>query len=518
MATAVANHPLGASQNLKHSKLKTPWFIHLGLSGKNLTCNNEKNATGLLRVSFTIEHVLIPVDQGYEEVSVQVMDGRIAAIAPHLNRVGTAIDGRNKLLLPGFVNAHTHSSEMWQRGLIPPYPLELWLAELYDFAPLDPEQIYLSALGTAVETMLTGGTTVVDHLVLIPGRELETLAAAVRAYREVGIRAFIGPLIQDEVLESGIPGGGTEPKHPTYGRSTEATLEFLREAIAQFHRPTEGISIMAAPTGAQLCSDALFEGCVELSDRHTLCRHAHLLETKAQKLLAYEKYGCSAVEHLKQLEFLSPQTSLAHCVWLDQQDIEILGDTRSTVVHNPLSNLRLGSGVAPILNYRRAGVNLAFGCDGAASNDAQDMLEAIKIGMILHNVTDLDYTQWITPRQAIALASLGGAIGLGMASEIGSLEVGKQADLVLYDLMNLSMLPRTDPIGLLVLGRPTQVVDSVWVKGDRVIAAGKPTRINLDELRSQLFNRSQWSVNRKSTTVKQVEAHYRAVMQLPVLE
>lgn len=89
---------------------------------------------------------------------------------------------------------------------------------------------------------------------------------------------------------------------------------------------------------------------------------------------------------------------------------------------------------------------------------------------------------------------------------------------MLYDLMNLSLLPRTDPIGLLVLGRPTQVVDSVWVRGDRVIADGMPTRINLDDLRSQLFNRSQWSVKRQSTTAQQTEAHYRAVMQLPILE
>jgi 5-methylthioadenosine/S-adenosylhomocysteine deaminase len=92
---------------------------------------------------------------------------------------------------------------MWQRGIIPPLPLELWIAELYDFTPLDPEQVYLSALGTAVETLLSGGTSVVDHLVLIPGQELETIAAAVRAYQEIGIRAFIGPLIQDESLTAG---------------------------------------------------------------------------------------------------------------------------------------------------------------------------------------------------------------------------------------------------------------------------------------------------------------------------
>lgn len=465
-------------------------------------------------MGYTIQNVLIPIDHGYEVVDVQITDDRIRAIAPNLEPSGTLIDGRNKLLLPGFVNAHTHSSEMWQRGIIPPVPLELWLAELYDFVPLDPEKVYLSALGTAVETLLTGGTSVVDHLVLIPGQEMETIAAAVRAYREIGIRAFVGPLIQDESLTAGIPSGGTRQTHAPYLRSTQATLELMQTVIQKFHCPEEGIHILVAPTGAQLCSDTLLEGCVELSDRHHLCRHTHLLETKAQKILAQEKYNCSAVEHLKQIGFLSSRTSLAHCVWLDDADIEILGATQSTVVHNPLSNLRLGSGIAPILKYLRAGVNVAFGCDGSASNDSQDLLEAIKIGTILHNVTDLDYCQWITPRQAVELAALGGARGLGMAEQFGSLSVGKQADLVMYDLMNLSLLPRTDPIGLLVLGRPTQAVENVWVGGKQVVAHGQVNTIHVDELRQQLFDRSEWSANRQSQTVSEVEAHYRSIMNL----
>lgn len=348
-------------------------------------------------VSFTVQNVLMPVEKGYDTVDVQVVGDRITAIAPRLEASGTVIDGQNKLLLPGFVNAHTHSSEMWQRGLIPPLPLELWIAELYDFAPLDPEQVYLSALGTAVETLLSGGTSVVDHLVLIPGKELETVAAAVRAYTEIGIRAFIGPLIQDESLPAGMPTGGKETDYAPNLLSTPATLSLLEEVVTRFHHPDEGISILVAPTGIQLCSDALFEGCIALSDRYNLCRHAHLLETKAQKQLAEEKYGCSGVEHLEQIGYLSSRTSLAHCVWLNDADINILAATQSTVVHNPLSNLRLGSGIAPLLKYRQAGVNVAFGCDGAASNDSQDLLEAIKIGSLLHNVTDLDYSHWITP-------------------------------------------------------------------------------------------------------------------------
>ncbi len=463
-------------------------------------------------MNFNIQNVLIAVEDGYAKVDVQVLDGTIVAIAPSLDVVGTLINGDNKLLLPGFVNAHTHSSEMWQRGIMSNFPLELWLAEMYDFAPLDPEKVYLSALGTAVETLLSGGTSVVDHLVLIPGKELETIATAVRAYREIGIRAFVAPLIQDESLTAGIPSGGTSQTHDPYFLSTATTLELIEEAVRQFHRPDEGVSILVAPTGIQLCSDTLFEGCIELSDRYNLCRHSHLLETKAQEKLAQEKYGCSGVEHLKQIGYLGEVTTLAHCVWLTDKDIAMLAETKSTVVHNPLSNLRLGSGIAPILKYRQAGVNVTFGCDGASSNDSQDLLEAIKIGSILHNVTDLDYRHWLTPRQALEMASLGGVKGLNMADQLGSLSVGKKADLVLYDLTNLSLLPRTDPIGLLVLGRPTNVVDSVWVNGKQIIAEGKVTTINMDELRYALFNHSQWETNRKSQTVSQIEAHYRTVM------
>ncbi|MBD2448605.1 amidohydrolase [Nostoc sp. FACHB-152] len=465
-------------------------------------------------MNFTIKNVLIATDDAYTTTDVQVVAGKISAIAPNLDVVGTVINGEHKLLLPGFVNAHTHSSEMWQRGIMSVLPLELWLAELYDFAPLDTEKVYLSALGTAVETLLSGGTSVVDHLVLIPGQELETIATAVRAYREIGIRAFIAPLIQDESLTAGIPSGETERNHEPYFRSTADTLAIIEEAVRQFHRPEEGVNILVAPTGIQLCSDALFTGCIEMSDRYNLCRHSHLLETKAQEKLAYEKYGCSAVEHLKRIGYLGDRTTLAHCVWLNDIDIEILAATQSTVVHNPLSNLRLGSGIAPILKYRQAGVNVTFGCDGASSNDSQDLLEAIKIGSIIHNTTERDYQYWITPRQAIEMAAFGGAKGLNIADKIGSLDVGKQADFVLYDLTNLSLLPRTDPIGLLVLGRPTNTVDSAWVNGKQVVAAGQVTTINVDELRQELFKRSQWDTQRKSQTVAEIEVHYRAVMGL----
>lgn len=466
-------------------------------------------------MDFTIQQVCVPSHEGYQWVDVQIQNGQIAAIAPHLAPHGSVVNGQNKLLLPGFVNAHTHSTEIWQRGIIAPLPLELWLTELYDFTPLDLDKVYWAAQATAVETLLAGGTTVVDHLILVPGREIETIEVAVRAYREVGIRAFVAPLIQDQPLLSSLPSGG-QPRLPElpYFRNTDAAITLLKTAIEQFHSPATGIQIMAAPTGFQLCSDDLFAGLAELSDRTGVCLHSHLLESKAQKMLAAEKYGCSAVAHLQRLHFLGPKTSLAHCVWLDDADIEILAATQSTVVHNPLSNLRLGSGIAPVLKYRAAGVNVTFGCDGSASNDSQDLLEAIKLGSILHNVTDTDYDHWISPRQAVQMASAGGAKGLGLQTQTGTLEVGQWADLVLYDLTRLSLLPRTDPIGLLVLGRPTQAVDSVWVRGDRVVADGNVTTVDMAALRAALFEKSEWIAQRQSITRPQVEPYYRDVMGL----
>ena len=465
-------------------------------------------------MTFTIQQALIPVEGGYATADVRIEGDRIARVGSQLAEIGTVADGRNKLLLPGFINAHTHSSEVWQRGLLPPLPLELWLGALYEITPLDLEQIYLGAIATAVETLLSGGTSLVDHLVLVPEREIETIETAVRAYREVGIRAFVAPLLQDEAFEASLPSGNERRERAAYYRTTRETLDFIEEVVRRFHRPAEGISILTAPTGIQLCSDALFAGCADLSDRYDLCRHSHLLETKAQQMLAQEKYGCSAVRHLHEIGYLSDRTSLAHCVWLSDADVRILAATRSTVVHNPLSNLRLGSGIAPILKYLQAGVNVAFGCDGASSNDSQDLLEAIKIGSLLHNTTDFDYRHWISPRQAIGMASLGAAKGLNVDGELGILAEGKKADLVLYDLTQLSLLPRTDPVGLLVLGRPSRVVSDVWVGGDRVVAAGETTRADAAALRQQLFDRSQWRSEPLSQDIRQLEQHYRSVLGL----
>ena len=475
-----------------------------------------------LNMNYWLSNCLVPqldLPGGYRNLDVYLVNGSISGIfltGTH-PKPDTAelIQCQDKMLLPGWVNAHTHSMEMWTRGLIPPLPLELWLAELYAHPLHSPKQIYLSASLTAVETLLSGGTTVVDHLVLLPGQELESLAAADRAYREAGIRAYIAPLIQDEAFEYSIPGGRSlEPLAPPM--PTSDVLALLETAVQKFHRPQEGVQIGVGPTGIQLCSDDLFEGCATLSDRYDLCRHSHLLETMAQVKLAQEKYGKSAVEHLVDLGWLSQKTSLAHCVWLNERDIELMAEYCTTVVHNPLSNIRLGSGIAPLLKYREQGVNVSFGCDGAASNDGQSMFEVLKVGSMLHNTTDFDYRNWISPQEVCQMASVGGALGLH-SQTFGRLEVGQEADLVLYDLKDLSLLPAADPLGQLVWGRPGNVVDSVWVRGQRVVVNGQPTGVDIQQLAHGLRSFTDWLQARPpspSEMRQRMESTYRQSMNL----
>lgn len=461
-----------------------------------------------------IQSVLTLQGDQLQAADVLLEDHDIAAVAPAGTLPTpphqTIVAGQNKLLLPGFINGHTHSSQVWQRGLIPQLPLELWLANVFDSTPKQLESFYWAAVSTAIDTVLSGGTCLMDHAYLVPGQEMETVEVLVRAYQTVGIRAVIAPLIMDLPFAAGFPVGCLLPQSAS-PKSAEQQLALMTALIAEFHNPDQGIYIGLGPTGFHRCSDTLLAGCGELSDRYQLCYHTHLLETRAQHRLAQERYGRSAVEHLDSLGCLSSRTSLAHGVWIDEADIERLASAGSTLVHNPVSNLRLGSGVAPILKCLQAGLNVSFGCDGAASNDAQNLLEVIKLGTMLHTISDSDYANWLHPTQAIQMATAGGAKGVNLGDRTGAIAPGLAADLVLYDLNHPSMLPCTNPLQLLVLGRPTDVVDSVWIRGQRIVAQGRVLTVDVEALHQEL-GRATLKPESAQFQHHPVEPHYRQVM------
>lgn len=432
-------------------------------------------------------------DCSYTRVDVKVAEGRIVSVSPHdddsaedADADAGVVDATDCLLLPGLVNAHAHSSEHWLRGAIGAFPLELWLDPLVRASPLAPDAVRIAAQATAVEAALSGCTSVVDHLFVPPGNA-GLLDAAVQGFADVGVRLFLAPMVGDvpSVTPANFPrffaGGSSKAAELSeceeWARPVDETIRFLEEVISRHHRPESGVSVLVAPSGVQWCSTAMLVACIELAKRRNLPLHMHLLETAFQRQLAAERPdsngATSAVEFLSRLGGLSRTTSFAHAVHVSDSDIATLAASGATVVHNPLSNLRLGSGIAPILAMREAGVNVSLGADGAASNDSQNMFEVLKQTALLHNVTTPDYDRWLRPSDVVAMATSNAARALGAEAEIGRIAPGMRADFSLVNLRSLSMLPRTDPLALLVLGRPEKdALRGVWVGGRRIVSDG----------------------------------------------
>jgi len=324
------------------------------------------------------------------------------------------------------------------------------------------------------------------------------------------------------------PGGAFRLQPNGYDPAkTEAAVALWEEAIARFHRPEEGVNIAIGPVTCFSASPELIRRGAQLRAKHGLCGHIHLLETQGQAMQSRQYFpdgGCVAM--LRDTGFLSlPGTSLAHCVWLDDAEVAMVAAAGASVVHNPASNLRLGSGVAPLRRYAAAGVNVALGADGACSSDAQDMCEVMKLTCLLNTLDTPEYRRWMEPRTALRLASAGGYAAVNMAGRGGVMRPGAVADVTLYDLTALSMLPIADPIGSLVLGRPSggpggEALWAAWVRGVQLVGEGKPMTVDVAALRADLLavypcvRRRAATDPRADEYTAAVEREYRAAVGL----
>ncbi|HEY3462669.1 MAG TPA: amidohydrolase family protein [Gaiellaceae bacterium] len=426
---------------------------------------------------------LVDVGAGrFSRADVAVSGGRIAAVGPGLEGEQVVDCGRHAVV-PGEINAHRHSNENWFRGLWDNLPLEPWMLFSYPVlaAPTQsPDEIYVRTLLGGIEMLRSGATCVVDFLYELQGFSDESLAAVVRAYRDLGLRALIGLAIADRayhetvVLDAGLVDAELiarleREKPPSWGE-WEA---FVRHAVERFHRPEEGIAICPAPSGPQRCTEELLVGTAALADELDLAVHIHVLETRMQALSGRRMYGKTLPEHLESLGFLSPRVSFEHGIWLTDGDIEIVRERGVTIVHNPVSNLKLGSGICPVPALLRAGVNVALGTDGMCSNDGNDMYAAVKTAALLHKLREVDYEEWLGAAEAWTMATEAGAAAAGDRGGLGRIEPGRRADLVLLDLDTLPFTPLNDPLRQLALGSTTLAVRSVLVDGRFVLRDGE---------------------------------------------
>ncbi|MBI2203149.1 MAG: amidohydrolase [Candidatus Rokubacteria bacterium] len=435
---------------------------------------------------------------------VLVEGDRIAGVGPALPAPPDAeiVDATGCLVVPGLVNAHTHAHNLLLRGAADRWTLE----DLLNHGPAlnanrTVEDHYVSAALNAVEMLRTGCTTAYDLFMAAPAPTIDDLDAVARAYTDVGMRAVIAPAVADVVYWDSVPGlVDLLPKElrrrveAVKATPTATLLQLGDDAIRRLHGSAGGrIRVSIAPTIPTQCTDAFLEGCARQVREHGVGVHTHLAESKVQAIAAQRRWGTTAVARLGELGLLGPRFVGAHGVWLTDDDIRRLADAGAAVAHNPASNLRLGNGIAAVREMLDRGLTVGLGSDGSMSSDNQNLYEAMRLAALIGNIRFPSVTdRWLSAREVWRMATLGSARAVGHGDELGAIERGRYADLVLLRGDGPFLKPRTDVAGSLVYVETGGDVDTVIASGRVVVRGGKV--LTVDEAR--LRDRAQEATDR----------------------
>lgn len=431
-----------------------------------------------------------------ERADVLIDAGTIQAVsAPgtHPRDGLEGVDAHDCLVIPGFTNGHTHAHGALGRGAVPDrISLEGFLA----YAPAISGQrsiddVGLSARLCAVELARKGCTSCIDMAAQLPMPTVEGAIAVGRAYADVGVRAVVAPMISDRTLyqaypslvpalPKGIQAQALAMKPP----AASALLEVCRRAQQEWPFDRRQVQLGIGPAIPLHCSDELLQGCGELSREFGVPLQTHLLESKLQAL-AQGRGGESTVQRLHRLGCLTARTSLAHGVWVDGEDMALIAASGATLVHNPASNLRLGSGVAPLRKLLAAGVRVAVGTDASNTSDGQNMFEAIQLAAYLSRIDEPDWNSWVGAGEAFELGTAAASRALGLDGLLGRVQPGCLADLVLIDLGQPHYVPLRHPLRQLVLAENGAGVRRVIVGGKTVFADGRVPGVDEAALRER---------------------------------
>jgi len=388
--------------------------------------------------------------------------GRIVAVLPaeaadDTFAPRTTLDLPAHALIPGLVNAHTHTAMTLMRGVADDLPLKSWLEQ--HIWPLEarfvaPEFVYDGTL-LGVAEMLRGGVTCCNDMYFFPD-------AAARAYETAGMRALLGM----PVLDFATP----------YAADADACLQRGLAARDAFkHAPL--LAFALAPHAPYTVSDASWEKIVMYSRQLDIPIQTHLAETRHEVDASVAATGLTPLARLDRLGATGPAFIAIHAVHLDSADIALLATQRCHVVHCPSSNMKLASGIAPITEFLRQGINVALGTDGAASNNRLDIMGEMRLAGLLAKVASGNPAS-VPAAVALRMATLNGAAALGLDAHTGSLEAGKQADLVAVDMSGLGTSPMYDPVSHIAYAAGRECVTDVWVSGERVVADRRLTTID----------------------------------------
>ena len=391
----------------------------------------------------------------HEGGHVVVSDGRIAAVGPGRasedvrREADRVVDGAGCLLTPGLVNTHQHLYQWGTRGHAVDATLFQWLTALYPvWAGIDEETVRASAAAALGWLARTGATMSSDHHYVFPRGGGDVLAATVSAAAEVGLRFH--PTRGS--MDLGASQGGLPPDGVV--EEVDEVLAATEDAIERFHDPAPDamVRVAVAPCSPFSVTGKLMVEAAALARRHGVRLHTHLAETSDEEDFCRERFHASPTDYVESLGWLGADVWLAHAIHLSDRDIGRLAATGTGVAHCPSSNARLGAGIARLPELRAAGVAVGLGVDGAASNEAGSMLEEARHAALFARARR--GPDALAVREALELATVGGARVLGRAEEVGSVVTGKLADLALWRVDTLPHAGIADPVAALVLGSP----------------------------------------------------------------
>jgi cytosine/adenosine deaminase-related metal-dependent hydrolase len=410
-----------------------------------------------------------------------VLDGnRITAVGPGAgptDLIGARrVNGAGCLVTPGLVNTHHHLYQWVTRGFAVDGTLFEWLTTLYPvWGRLDADIVRTAAMGGLGWLAKTGCTTTTDHHYVFPRDGGDVLGAEIDAARTVGLRFH--PTRGS--MDLGESKGGLPPDNVV--EDLDAILAATEAAIDSHHDASfdSMLRIAVAPCSPFSVTADLLVQAAELARRRGVRLHTHLCETLDEEDYCREHFGSTPVDYMESLGWLGPDVWFAHAVHLDDASITKLARSGTGVAHCPTSNARLGAGIARIRDLRDAGVTVGLGVDGAASNEACALLEEVRHAVLFARARGGPRS--LTVRDALDLATMGGARVLGRQDEIGSLEVGKLADVAVWRLDTLAHIDIADPIAALVLGAPPPL-ELLVVNGRPVVEQDRLVSVDEDTL------------------------------------
>jgi cytosine/adenosine deaminase-related metal-dependent hydrolase len=419
--------------------------------------------------------VVVTMDDAGTELAdadILIRDGVIAAVGHGLRTAGAVHDMAGCVVTPGLVNTHHHLYQSLTRAVPGAQNAALfgWLQTLYPiWARFTPEHMRISAMTGLAELALSGCTMSSDHLYLYPnGSRLDDTIEAAAA---IGLRLHA----TRGAMSIGESDGGLPPD--SLVEDEAAILTDCLRVIDAFHDPAPGamIRVGVAPCSPFSVSRELMRDAAVLARDKGVMLHTHLAENDEDIAYSLEKFGCRPGQYAEELGWTGPDVWHAHCVKLDGAEIDLFARTRTGVAHCPCSNCRLASGIAPVRAMRDAGVPVGLGVDGSASNDAGNLVAEARMAMLLQRVAAGPGA--MSPREALRIATRGGAEVLGRGAEIGQLAPGYRADVAVWDVSGVEAAGNWDPAALLLAG-PTRVRD-LFVEGRRVVAEGQLATVDL---------------------------------------